>query len=375
MIGIEGQYLLEFSLGNRKDFISSGSLKYFKVIESCGHTLPKWEIKFETSDNELPRYFHEGNVLTVSFGPNRNQMKTTQLMIVAKEIKPKGSNALVYEAAGFYALPAYINTPHVRTLGPCSGVEVLNAINDRYFDLDSGNLKSSHEKQVWLQPSISDKKFLDDIWLHSYLQNSFVGTGITLAGSYRVRDMVKLMGGEYTHKFTPSPQGKRDISYMHATFPSESGFINNWHGYGKEWAFNMLESGNRLIHKPKAQTQLSMSNKPTRAYEATKRPSMPTLVTRNHHANHTVAYGNNLMGLSLLSSENILVTYDQVFDDMSVLDLVMFVDTKANSSHMADTYSGLYVVESVARVINEKSFYTTASIVRECMSGIKGEVR
>ena len=81
MIGVEGQYIFRFSIGEFEDFISNDDLVYFNLIEEAGNVLPTFELTFTSANEKLLSTLNEGNILQVSFGRELDHLIDVELII------------------------------------------------------------------------------------------------------------------------------------------------------------------------------------------------------------------------------------------------------------------------------------------------------
>lgn len=379
MIGISNQFIMKISVGDKKDFLRTENLLNFTLIEECGNLLPKWKISFRMYDSSLQAYWHEGNIINISYGKNQFELVDTQLVITEKSIIPEGGNRFIFSAVGLFSALNFVNTPHTRTLGPFSAAEVVNGIAAQYFKLDRDNLRKSEDKQIFVQPNIIDKRFLDDVVNMCYLKNSFVGYGITSDGRYILKNVKNEISKGFKYRFTQQTQdAAKDITYISApVYNSNSSFINSWIGYGREKSMYSSESGDVLFHKPDTSPILSLANKLQRNKQIEKSNLTRVLYNRNMDKNAHVALSNNKTKLALLSSDCLQLTFVNIFKPISIWDVVMVKDSNPDNT-TNHNISGLYITGLVSRSIlgaNNFRLETTVKLFREASNEVSGSVR
>lgn len=379
MIGVNGQFVLSFSMDNKKDFIQTNHFMEFTIIEECGNLLPTWKIVFKAFDTSLTPYWHEGNVIKVAYGVKKEEMIETNLVITEKSIIPDGNDRYIYTAVGLYAALPFVNVPHTRTIGPYSAAVFINGIASQYFKLDKNNLKESSDSQIWIQSNISDKRVLDEALRKIYIKDSFAGSGITSDGRFILTDVKKLIQSDYKYRFTQTTEDKdKDITFVgNPIHTSNSSFINSWVGYGREKHIQYLESGDMLVHRPKGNTLLSMSGKLQRSTLIEKIPLPQVPISRNVDCNTVIGSSNNITNLALLSSECSTLTFTNLFKPISIWDLVMLKESNPQN-RSEDNVSGLHIVGLVARTVSGVPNFrldTTVQLFRDSNNKIEGSVK
>jgi hypothetical protein len=376
MIGVEGQYVFKFSIGGKKEFIDTDSLQYFNIYEECGNSLPAWEISFNTASNDLIGVFHEGNDFEVSYGVSIKEMDDIRLMISSKTINRVGEQKYRIEAKGILSVMEYITQPNIQITDKKSGIEAVKDVVEKYFEFDS-NIPSSQDSQHWIQPNTTDKLFVNKVWIHSYVKGSFIGTAITLGNKFILRDMAKLVSGDYKFKFTPNIQSDKDIDYIgDFLLESRAGFINCWVGYGREKPVHTIESDEWKKVSFDPVPLMALSKTLSRRSSIEKRASAIGMQNDNTHKKYWEAANANITGLALFSSESNKLSFSGRFVDIRPLDLVMFKDSEPDSgSKSAEFHSGLYIVGRIGRSLSSSTFTTTLDLYRESFNAIKGELR
>lgn len=376
MIGIKNQYMFKFSIGEKDDFITNETIDHFIVTEEAGNSLPAWKIAFKTKDPELPLVFNEGNDFKISFGTHLDDLKDVQLVITKRKITRQGISLFFIEALGLYSGLSYITSPVKSISSKKSGVEVMISKASSHFKVES-NVTASQDSQYWIQPNTTDKAFVDQLWLHSYLANSFLGTSITFDGKFLVKDIKKAIGEDYKFRFVHTVKEEKDIIYTgDYELISETGFINSWVGYGKEKLIHKLEDGTKSTHLETIEPLLALTKKLTRRADIEKRSSLIGVHNENTHDKYWQAALRNVMGMSIFSSERNTLSFDGMLNDIHPLDVVMFKDTGlGNDQQSAEFHSGLYLVGAVGRSLNGKNIATTVDLYRESFNSVEGELR
>ncbi len=376
-VGIDKQYYFKFNIDNNEDFIHSSDLDYFNFVEESGGGLPTWEIAFYTEDSSILKIFNEGNDFEVSYGIDLNSNFKDMKLHITKFIQLKhGEEKFYLQAFGTLSNIKYIVNAKTLITDKKSGVEVMHDIGGEYFRKVDSNTSSSTDKQYWVRDNISAKKFLTELWMHSYLSNSFLGYGVNINNDLVIRDFSKLGS---TPKFTFSnAENKENITYVpDYVIDNESGFINCFSGYGLARPVYTVEDDTHSVTEEDYKKILAMVSKINRKSDVETRSVALGIHNENTHDKYWQAASRNVQGLSIMSSVKNTFTFGRVLNDIQVLDLIEFFDDELNSTSETsiDTYSGLWVVGHVGRSVSASSFTTTIEVYRESYNKITGDLR
>lgn len=384
MIGVDNQYLFRFSVPEAPDrfvdFMAEEDLELFHIHEEAGNILPTFSVIFfvPKKNHELLKYLNEGNSLEVSFGRTTESMVDCNLLITKYDHQRSGQDNYRVQLAGIYSARGY-TIPEINIYPNQSGVEVINSIASKYFKVESNLIKSS-DKQNWVRHNISGRKFVNDVWLHSWLPKSFLACGISSDGKFILKDIVKDVVDKreqgWDWRFTPAVENDNDIAYDGDYFlNTESGFINHWVGYGlRTQEFNLETGEDRSIFE-EIKPLLTQSKALLRSSEIQGRVGESRVLNDNVHENYWRAYLKNLQYLAVFGSAKIILSFHKEFFPIRVLDLVMFMDYEVGEQSATGSTSGLYFVKEVARVIEGKQLTTTVVLSREGLGEVQGGLR
>ena len=107
MIGVEGNYILQFSVTGHKrlkDFIEENDLITFKLIEEAGNLLPIYELIFYTNDEEIFQVLHEGNDLDCLMGKGKNEAISCKLTVTKSTSSRSGTDKRLIHITGIYSV-------------------------------------------------------------------------------------------------------------------------------------------------------------------------------------------------------------------------------------------------------------------------------
>jgi len=373
-VGTDGQYLFQFSLGeDYDDFVNEEELKYFTLIEEAGNVLPTFELGFNTLDDKVFELLHEGSELKVTFGKDRNSLLDAALKPARFRTAPLGQGKRSVTIVGLYSALGYLNNSEVFLSAKKSGIEVIRDIAKEYFKVE-GNVTKSRDSQIWIQPNQSAKKFVDDIWLHSDLADSFPAIAISSDGKFIVKDIKSDLKNPYKWRFVKNGAESNDLDYdADFVVDTNTGLINSWVGYGREQLIYNMETNQDSVVMENTSPVVSLTSNFAQSDDVIKKFSSSALLTENMHENYHVSQAHNLASLAAFSNTKIYLSFHNSFVPIRVLDQVMFMDSDIGSGRRraSEFNSGIYYVSRVARSIESRQFTTIVELCRESLNSLK----
>jgi len=382
VIEIDGQFTLLIKV--LKDGADSGvvlapaDFEDLILIEESGNQLPTFELNLRLISDEEIAHFHEGNVLHIQIG-NRNvkndasseTLLDAQFVISKMIVKRDGLQVRRMRILGVYNALGYATQKKMTATDAMCGSEALAEVAKRSnFEVDT-NIEASTHKQIWIQPNITDKKFLGEIWRHTYVQDSFPVVGLTLNHKIRIIDPKKALSGEAD--WTVSSYVDASSNFLHCRrnyeWTSTSGFVNHWAGYG----FDIPEMDrDRDSYEYNDQTD---AIKPTfsnsDAFDRNKETQSRTLSQHWYSDNcHDKYWHTKYENLTYLALSSTIMIKCQLLrhpvGELHVLDTVNFLDNSGDTpSSVAGLYSGNYLIKKTIRTISTGIFDLYLELVRD----------
>jgi hypothetical protein len=366
MVGINSQYVLRFSLGDKNDFIANQNLISYTIVEQVGNMLPNFELIFTSHDDEILSYINEGNTLKIAMGVDEDNLIDNDLVITRVNIGKTGDGRRRILLIGVSDNLEYLNNTKMQITDLKSGVEVVSDVVSNHFKTDF-NILSSSDSQYWIQPNVPDREFVNKVALHSYLPNSFIATAITADGTFRLYGMKRAMKAGFNWRFSQESEKEYDIPYS-GYFPIDisTGIINNIAGYGRDRLVNELEEGTSAIQFEETDPIMSQSTL-NRNTSIDRRATEDRFTNDNVHDNYWKAADRNRQHLLVFSSVRTTVTFVNFFKPIKPLDIAMYVDEGIGleTKDIAEHQSGYYVVSKVARNIVGETMSTVVELLRE----------
>jgi len=381
MIGTKGQYIVKFSIkGVKDDFLAEEDLLEFLLVEEAGNVLPSFELFFNLKNPKFLAYFNEGNTINISIGKDEISLTDMRAVVLHKIMTRKGTSIYQLKITGLMEALDYLNNSKARVLPSKTAFAAIQEVVSTYFTFKT-NASPTQDSMNWIQPSIPDKVFVNNLWAHSNLPGSFLAIGIGADSSFILKDVKKAVSSQENYDWrlvnetiTNEQSTSKDITIdSDYVIESETGFINRWFGYEREIPIVDRDTGVASTVTPTTNTYMALSKKFDRASAIDSRTADITLQSRNQHSKYWESYISNLSNLALFGSTRIEVSFTNAYRQLKLLDVVMFKDLELDNKLAAESFSGLYLLTRIARQITRKTLLTTMEISRETFNSNKGE--
>lgn len=374
MIGIDGQYIVQFTIGDEKDFISELDLIKFKIIEYAGGRIPEFELNFSTPHEKLLTYFNEGNKFQVSIGATLDSLMDIELITQKVKTIRVGATDRIIQVKGSLNALAYQLVNKIKIVSETSAVEAIKKVSQESGFFPVSNVEKSADKQNWIQHNIPDKSFIHNIYLHADMPDSFIMVAVNSDNEFVIRDLKTLLGEDIKWSFTDHQALPTDIVYTpDFSTSSHSGFINAWFGYNPTTNLIDVEKSEMEGIQEKVSPSMSLSKKLNQDASVASKFSNFQIKSRNTHARYWESYKRNLNSLALFSQTRVELSFTQLYKPVKVLDLVTFRESELTATAASEYYSGKYIVARVARVLEKKSFRTNVMLCREGTNRNRGD--
>jgi hypothetical protein len=379
MINLSGQYSLVFSVAGFDDFLTELDLQYLKVVEEAGNILPTFEIVFTLLDKNILKYLNEGNPFYISFGEDGSNLTTSSFRIMGKNLNKLGQGKYIVRLMGVYNAFPYYTDCKIQITDKVSGIKVIQDVASQHFSTVDSNIANSQDNQAWIQHNTPDRVFVNEVWMHSHIANSFPAIGITSQGIFVLRDVRKLSVGDYTWKFVSAYDDITDPKEILIdpaySMESMTGLVNAWVGYGKEKNLWDVDKSVASVDKPALTPMLASSSALDRLTIAGKRAAEFNLINENVDSHYWTAYQNNLAYLTVFGCTGMLISFTKRFANVKVLDLVNLRDPDIDLAQSGELYSGSYLVSKVVRIVENKIPVTMVELNRESLAGLQGDIK
>lgn len=369
MIEYSGQFKMSFSIGPFEDFVYEENFMEMKIIEQAGNVMPAMELTFKTSQPRLLKYLNETNPLKVQMGVTEFRLDA-EYRIKHKRIKRDSNGNYTVIAHALLNNSNYLLTPKRRTFGnalsdgtPVSGLEIINAVAQENFSTIESNIEKSEDYMIRIQPSISNKAFIDEVWSTLYTPDTFVLCGITMGGKFKLADMRALVSTDPKWHFTyKASNPKKEITFENESIDDQSGVNNYLFGYIRQQEFWSEDSGDHYVSTTGNETLMSMSENFNRDNIWLHNTQVAT--NDNMFNEYWECRATNLSNWALFSSVNLQLQFQPWWYDIEVLDLVM-VSVVSPQSEPEEAFSGLAMISGISRIFKNKKITTVVSLNRE----------
>ena len=386
MLGVKGQYKFQFSIGDLKDFIAESNFVSFKLEEKAGNLLPIFELSFKFTDDSIISRLNEGNVLKVTFGRDfgdRDDMRNAELLITKVEYYRLATSIYLASCKGILNAIDYVTDRRLRITDSLSSYEAISLVASDHFVVES-NRSSVEDAMNWIQPNITDKKFVDQMWERSYVADTFPAIAITAEKKFLIKDLRLLssqssLEDNLAWRFTTFDIQNTGTILVDEPpiYMEQSGFINNLFGYGKRQIVNNLEEGTFTSLAVEPEEPFLSQGKLLRSANADLRQTQHALNSENVHANFQEAKLQNVINLGVFGSVVVSLKFSGIYKPVNLLDVVQLRDDTTVPSRVfsSEYFSGLYIVTGVTRALISKSLITFVELSRESLSAGRGEFK
>lgn len=366
-LGIDGAYKFDLTIGDKSDFLKEDKFIKFTLIENIGLSLPYWEIQFDNVFPDLTEYFNEKQAIQVQLGTSQKDLEPINLIIKKPIVIPKSASSQSVTLRGFNTMTDYLENENVSYLENADSKTLANSIASKYGLQFKSNLDSTQDKMTYMQPRITDFKYLYTEWLHSNsgIQDDLIIPTITSQYVMKYDSLTKLISQVdiKTIKTFVDASPEKDEIMVNANMGAESNTtISNMLGnYVKQR--DIFYVGTGLVE------HIDVSNA-TPIISESKTTSVDSNISKSSGMYfqgpnvHSTYYRQELLNtqkwFTLQSSKQWISIPDKLVKDIYPGELVMYMSKKANGQ-VNDATSGLFLV--VKRVISIKNRKVTTNFL------------
>lgn len=377
MIGLEGGYLLTISVAQYKDFIDPTELKELIISEVGGNILPYFELRFKSEEEGIISKLNDGHSIDIQFGETRDSMVPISLVGKKLSYSRESISEYLIEVKGFLAQGKYLSNSSIQSVQGTS-ISAARSIISKYFKpmISVGN---TNDSMTWVNPNQSDRKFVTDILMHSYIPNSFLSFAVTADNRFIIKDMVNEIK---TKKDNPDwilgqATERRDqlkaVPYLsNYDVLNDSGVTNELSAYKNEMQIFNMNTGADAALTGESRTLMALSRQVAKNAEVEKKYNGAYALSGNTHPNYWRGYQQNLIGNMSLHGVRVGITIREGLKTFRPLDIVRFQDFSSEDSNQANEYTtGLYVISKVQKKIVDLKCITYLEICREAMNEVR----
>lgn len=372
-IGTQGQYLLSVSLGDKDDFLKEDKFNSFKLIENIGLSLPYWELNFDCVFPELLRYFNETQPITIQIGTTTNDLKPLQLVIKKPIVVPQSTQSHSVILRGFTSMHSYLDKEHMASYSQQTTYKLAQQIAAKYNLKFMSNIEDTSDLMDYLQPGISDFKFLFTEWLHSYYaDNDIIIPTITTNDVLSFNSLSKLIADSDPEKLTTFITGKPEKDEIQVDAnqggDSSASMSNSFGSYVKDRYIFNIEDGMLTHINVENSTPIISESKTTSVDSSISKSSGFFVQSSNVHENY---YKQELINtqkfFSIQATKQWVSVPEKLLSKVYPGDLVMFMSKKTNGQ-IDDAVSGMYLVSKKVTSIKNRKVHTNLLLTRENMN-------
>ena len=361
MIGIGNQYSLSLTIGEYHNFLLPTDLLQLVIEERIGLFLPIASIIFVVRDEGLLYELRSEKDWILTIGKDQPE-KTMIFRIQKKNIKRRSEHEYLVKLACINHNTDFISKSKIRNFNSTSK-NVFNSIISEYFSVtDESN--SSKDSMNWIQYNITDKKFLTEVWMHSYIPDSVILPCIHSDDKVYLRDLKSVMTSEEKWKLSDTDKDGFLTVGVDRIIESNPGFNKIY--YDRTTPVIDLITGDYQSIDYERKPLFSLYGVEI-GLEKLSSELIPE--SDNVHANYAKAYNQNVSLLSELFTTFITVTIPNTYDNFRLGDLVYYRDTSSDSSSLeSEPLSGIYMISKVVYDISVGRTNTAIQLVRDYLN-------
>lgn len=351
---------------NGRDVIPVGNLDSATLIEDAGSILPTFECRFYITEPELLQYLNEGNKIQITIGRNFEECIRGAYRIHRVDQGFGGTGQINIYMNGIYDALPFLQNSKTAIYSQKNSSDVMKEIGSKYFKVES--TYSSSDSMNWIQSGVPDKKFFNNVWIHSYSGNNTPIVGITADGRMRINTIKSAMS-------TPKYNFGTALYYYDPNYSISQNTVwsNSNGGYGKIRVQDDIESGfgSFSLADILPNGEGGRSTQIPRSSEVSPKMGQTKFTNENIHKHYWDAQSSNISNLMTLNNITLSFTYKNFWHPINVLDCIYFNDYKNLETNTV--VSGKYLVTKVVRHIQNNQLMTLIQCARDNINDSKGD--
>ncbi len=375
VVGVEGKWIVNIDIvGNT---ISREDVIKVVLVEKIGNILPTATITLQLNDPEIAdHYLSTGTEITLSLGKDKGDMENYKLSIFNVSVLYNfSSRSYIVIIEAVLNNHAYMNKQRIRSFKDKNSIEVLNEVLGEFFKDITEDKPDSNDKMTWIQPSITDWRFVNHLWLSCYVDDkTLILPSITAKGEYILLDVYKKLSKKETDWRLMDAKTEKgdDVAIIaSAEYACSSEFLTSQASNRKPQIWDMLkdeitEETNRAV-QPSGGLYHHVDDNLEKKYLDNG------FYEDNMHKNFWRAQALNRNKLAALLGYDIsVVIYDDPPMTMKIGDSAQVQMTKVNQERpqeISEFFGGVYIITEIVKVIEDTGFYQTIRLNRVGMGG------
>lgn len=368
--GIDGQYRLSVTIGDKEDFLTDDKFISFTSVEKLGLSLPYFELVFDNVYPELSRYFNETAPILIQLGTSQEDLEPTNYTIKVPIITPKSADCSQAILRGFLSNVDYLETELVNVYENSMSIDLAKAIAKRHGWTFKSNIVATNDTMTYYQPYSSDYRFLFNEWLHSYYKdNDIILPSISSKRILSYNSLSDLIYNASTETMTTfvdsNPEDNEIIVNANTSNDSGNALQNSFGNYVKTRDIFDIDTGLSTHIDISNPTPIISESNNTSVNESISKSSGFYVQSSNVHSNY---YKQELINtqkfMSIQSSSQWVSAVDTLVKNLYPGDLCLYMSKMANGQ-VNDQISGMYLVAKRVVDIRDRHVHTNLQLSRE----------
>lgn len=305
-----------------------------------------------------------------------NKKKDYSLVFQNSESFKAGNNKHLIVATGCHNSLSYFDTKILIT-DRMNGANALENIGSKHYLIDSNLDKNSTDSMYWKQYNISAKRFINDIWLATYIPESFPAVAITSQGKMLIRDIKKVIKRPDVDWNLADPgAGEKYIPIApDYKLGSKKGFFNTWVGVGREKFLYDQDDAVGILLAEDIKAFFALTAKLGVNADREKKNFENGTVNENVHPNYWQAYLRNITSLASYSAISLKFNYQNLHLPVNLYDTLFFKEFSTTGKNASEYATGNYIITKIVERIQKRNLITLIEANRESFNQPFGNLR
>lgn len=371
MIGKSKEWCFDLLINGTSVIKERGDLQSFKYTEYSGNILPTYSITLNiaNSTSGILAQLNDSSTVQVKFGRDPGTAQTHNIKVQSTATNVTGGT-LVLSIEGVMLANYYTIETYCKVHSEKSSLKQIQETATRmgYWSFET-NVADSGDNQKWIQPSVTDKVFIDYIWSHAYIPDSFSDICITGDRKFRYIDLKRAYNGSpkwilVTGEESDGVSSSDLVTSGAGVAGSTSAEFNQWLGYPRANYTHSLDSDEESCFSPRL-VAMGSTIKGDIDQNIHMRFGEQFFTSENTNKYYYESNKNQVYNLHAWSVFSLIETVRGAYKPVHCLDVVRYKSGKYNSNQPdLNVYtSGTYIVAKVEHTIADETYEAALELV------------
>ena len=373
MIELSNQIKIQFSIGDKTDFIQTQDFTGMQILENTGGLKPILQLQFTIVDESIIPYLNQGNLINIRYGIQdlSNDSMTFQI---------EGDTSQVQMSLGkeISILASFYNNNFVGTQTTTNiegkSFEALKQITEACNLKFNTNVTRTNDKQIWYPDGKTNCAMANYIAERAYKDDTtFFSFGFD-CNNYYFYDINALIqeGPKWILSCKDSGSGENDkiVNIGHYTIDdSLQGQMSNIVGKNVQNCVYNLDTGELSQSKHKLKTFTTLGTNSLNINSTDCKSYSYYVTSGRDHENSVLAFNQNRRNNILFSSYVVRTSVPGQYRDFRLLDVVQLIPSIKDRAA-----EGFYIIAGITRQYSDGVYRTNLTLNRESANNITGNL-